>query len=141
MDPLTLLLDVLIVLWLGAVLVGIVRAWSARPPRLGPLSAQAHDRFKMAWNHIVSEFVRAPGQATREAEALLYNVLAARGHPTTGDRLPPSMHEARRWIARERQDGTDALRQAMLNYRKAFDSVLGSRPAARRETPREREMA
>jgi hypothetical protein len=131
MDPLTLLLDVLIVLWVGAVLVGIVRAWSARPPRLRPLSAQAHDRFKMAWNHIVSEFVRAPGQATREA----------RGHPTTGDRLPPSMHEARRWIARERQDGTDALRQAMLNYRKAFDSVLGSRPAARRETPREREMA
>src|SRR5205823_3990198 len=141
MDPLTLLLDVLIVLWFGAVLVGIARAWYARPPRLRPISAQAHDRFVLAWNRVASEFVRAPGEATREAEDLVYNVLVARGHPTTVNRLPESIHEARRWIAREREDGTDALRQAMLHYRKVFNSVLGRRPADGRERTRDREMA
>jgi hypothetical protein len=128
MDPLTLLVRVLIVLWFGAVAVGIVRAWQARAPRLRPISAQAHDRFSIAWNRIASKFVHSPAQATREAEDLVYNLLVARGHPTASNRLPGPMHEAQGWIAREGNDGTEALRQAMLHYRLAFEQVIGRRP-------------
>jgi len=128
MDPLRLLVDILIALWIGAVLVGIARAWNARPARLRPISAQAYDRYSLAWNRVATEFVHMPSEATREAEDLVYDLLSARGHPTGRSHLPESMHEARRWIARERQDGTEALRQAMLHYRYVFDQIIGRRP-------------
>ena len=132
---------ILIVLWIGAVFVAVARAWNARPPRLRPISAQAYDRFTLAWDRIAAEFVRSPSSAAREAEDLVFNLLAARGHPTTHQRLPESMHEARRWMAREREEGTDALRQAMLHYRIVFDKVIGRRPAGEPEESRHREMA
>ena len=141
MDALSLLIDILVVLWIGAVLVAIARAIAARPPRLRPISAQAHDRFGIAWNRIASEFVDSPREATREAEDLVYNLLAARGHPTTGGRLPASMHEARRWSEREREDGTEALRQMMLHYRIVFENVLGRRPSDESERQQRHEMA
>jgi hypothetical protein len=141
MDPLRLLVDILVVLWFGAVLVGIARAWNARPARLRPISANSYDRFTIAWNQIASEFVHAPAEATRDAEELVYNLLAARGHPTGRSHLPESMHEARRWMARERHDGTEALRQAMLHYRRVFEQVIGRRPDDDRERDRRREMA
>lgn len=127
MDATTLLVDIVVVLWFGAVLVGIGRAWNARPARLKPISPQAHDRFVLAWDRVATEFVQSPGEAIREAEDLVYNVLSARGQPTGREHLPESMHEARRWIARERRDGTEALRQAMLHYRRVFDDLLGHR--------------
>src|SRR5436305_1955289 len=128
MDPLRLLVDIVIVLWFGAVLVGIARACNARPARLRPISVQACDHFAVAWDRVAKEFVYASSEATREAEDLVYNLLAARGHPTGRAHLPDSMHEARRWVARERRDGTEALRQAMLHYRNVFDQVIGRRP-------------
>ncbi len=128
MDPLRLLVDIVSVLWFGAVIVGIARAWNARPARLRPISPQAYDRFALAWDRVATEFVHAPSEATREAEDLVYNLLVARGHPTARSRLPESMHEARRWIARERQEGTEALRQAMLHYRYVFEQIIGRRP-------------
>ena len=141
MDPLRLLVDILVVLWFGAVLVGIARAWNARPPRLRPISAQAYDRYSITWNRIATEFVNTPFEATRDAEDLVYNLLAARGHPTGRSHLPESMHEARRWIAREKHDGTEALRQAMLHYRYVFEQVLGRRPEDDRDIDRRRELA
>jgi len=128
MDPLRLLVDIVIVLWVGAVLVGIARAWNARPARLRPISPQAYDRFAIAWDRVATEFVHAPSEATREAENLVYNLLAARGHPTGRARLPESMHEARRWMAREKHEGTEALRQAMPHYRYVFEQIIGRRP-------------
>jgi len=128
MDPLRLLVDIVIVLWVGAVLVGIARAWNARPARLRPISPQAYDRFAIAWDRVATEFVHAPSEATGEAEDLVYNLLAARGHPTGRSRLPESMHEARRWMAREKHEGTEALRQAMLHYRYVFEQIIGRRP-------------
>jgi hypothetical protein len=128
MDPLRLLVDIVVVLWFGAVLVGIARAWNARPARLRPISAQAYDRFGLAWDRIATDFVHAPGEATREAEELVYNLLEARGQPTGRAHLPESMHEARRWAAREKHEGTEALRQAMLHYRLVFEQIIGRRP-------------
>ena len=128
MDPLRLLVEIVIVLWIGAVIVGIARAWNARPARLRPISSQAYDRFELAWNRVATEFVHAPSEATREAEDLVYNLLAARGHPTGRSHLPEPMVEARRWVAREKHDGTEALRQAMLHYRQVFEQILGRRP-------------
>lgn len=128
MDPLRLLVDILVVLWFGAVIVGIARAWNARPARLHPLSANTRDRFMLAWSRVAGEFVDSPSEATREAEDLVYTLLAERGHPTGASHLPRSMHEARRWLARERDDGTEALRQAMLHYRRVFEDLIGRRP-------------
>jgi hypothetical protein len=106
-----------VVLWFGAVILAIVRASDSRPPRLKSISPQSHDRFALAWDAIATEFVHAPAQATRDAEALVYNLLAARGH-------------ARQWIARERQEGTEALHQAMLHYHHVLDQVIGRREMA-----------
>lgn len=65
-----------------------------------------------------------------DPEELVYDLLEARGQPTGRDRRPSAMREAERWIARERHDGTEALRQAMLHYRDVFDVVIGRRPEA-----------
>ena len=141
MDPLRLLVDILVVLWFGAVLVGIARAWNARPARLRPISPQTYDRYSLAWNRIVTEFVDTPSEATRDAEELVYKLLDARGHPTGSSHLPQPMHEARRWMAREKRDGTEALRQAMLHYRRVFEQVIGRRPEGDGDRERRREMA
>lgn len=128
MDPLKLLVEMVVILWFGAVAVGIARAWNARPAPLRPITAQTHDRFNVQWDRIVREFVDMPSEAAREAEYLVYNLLEARGQPTGQSHLPPSMQEARRWAGRGRRGGTEDLRQAMLHYRDAFEDLIGRRP-------------
>src|SRR5258706_15921751 len=135
------LIATFVVLGMGVGIVATARAIAARPPRLRPISAQAHDRFGIAWNRIAGEFLHSPREATREAEDLVYNLLVARGHPTTRDRLPASLHEAKRWSEREREDGTEALRQTMLHYRIVFENVLGRRPGDEPDRQQRRAMA
>jgi hypothetical protein len=142
MDIATFLIDVVIALWILAVIVAAVRLWRARPPRLGPLSSQARDRFTLSWERIAARFVHAPREAAHEADALVLSLLMERGHPVQRGRLPRRIQEARDWLAREGKDGTEALRQAMLQYQVVFNRMIGGRPREKeRATEDHREMA
>jgi hypothetical protein len=140
MEIATFLIDAVIGLWLMAVIVSIVRVWRARSPRLVPLSPQVRDRFVLSWERIASRFVHAPRAAAHEADALVLSLLLERGHPFQSGRLPRRIQDARRWLAREGKDGTEALRQAMLQYQIVFKRVIGGRPQEN-ATESRREMA
>jgi hypothetical protein len=141
MDVVTLIVDAVIVLWVVVVVAGIARAIKARPPRLAPLPEQARDRFGLAWKRVSARFMYEPQSAVGEADALVLSLLSARGHPLDHARLPREMRQARHEAAaavRRSRDKTEAMRQALLQYRKVFERMLGPRPrqaapAARRE--------
>lgn len=128
MDIFTLFVDLLLVMWVVAVLVAIVRAWQARVPRLAPLSPDARIQFVNAWHRIAAEFVDAPREAVYQADSLILSLLRERGRPVRPDRPPKPIQEARRELEHERTNGTEALRQAMLRYRSIFTRSIGRRP-------------
>jgi hypothetical protein len=142
MDVVTLMVDVVIVLWIVAVFIGVVRAVRARPPRLAPLPEQLRNRFEIGWDRIAARFMYEPQWAVQEAHSLLMSLLSARGHPLDPTRLPREMQHARHDAAvaanGHARDRTEALRQVLLQYRAVFGRMLGPRPrhvapAARRE--------
>jgi hypothetical protein len=142
MDVLTALVDLLIVLWFLAVIVAMVRAWQARVPRLAPLSPEVRNQFVNSWHRITAEFVDAPREAVQQADALVVALLRERGRPVHRDQVPGPILEARNWVARERTTGTEALRQAMLNYRSMFTGSIGRRPPEQdQQKIRRRELA
>ena len=72
----------------------------------------------------------------------MLSLLLERGHPVRSSRLPGRIQEARRWLAREGKDGTEALRQAMLNYEVVFNRMIGGRPREKEPaTESHRELA
>ena len=81
MDLVTLTVDVVIALWVVAVVVGIVRAIKARPPRLAPLPEQIRNRFEVGWERISGRFLYEPQWAVGEADSLVMSLLSARGQP------------------------------------------------------------
>ncbi|TMC47357.1 MAG: hypothetical protein E6J20_19870 [Chloroflexi bacterium] len=142
MNIASFLVDAVIALWLLAVIVAGVRVWRARSRRLVPLSSQARERFVLSWERIASRFVHAPREAAHEADALVLSLLLERGHPVQGGRLPGRVQEARQWLAREGKDGTEALRQAMLQYKEVFNRMIGGRPSEKEQAAEnDREMA
>jgi len=140
MDLATMLVDVLVGLWVIAVIVAIARGLQARSPRLEPISPQVQERYALSWERITRRFVFAPREAAQEADSLLVSLLKDRGQPIHGDRLPGRIREARGWLSRESSEGTEALRQAMVRYSNEFERTIGRRrkPAAR---DHRREMA
>jgi hypothetical protein len=142
MDIVALLVDLLIALWLLAVIVAIARAWQARLPRPVPLSPEARNQFVSSWHRIAAGFIDAPREAVHQADALVLSLLRERGRPVQNDRLPKPIREARRCVAGESTNGTEALRLAMVHYRSIFTHSLGSRPPEPdRQDVRRREMA
>ena len=132
MDVVKLIVGAVIVLWVVAIVVGIVRAIRARPPRLAPLPEQARNRFEQGWERISARFLYEPQRAVGEADALVLSLLSARGHPLDQARLPREMQRARQDAAaaakRRRRDRTEALRQVLLQYRKVIERMIGPRP-------------
>lgn len=127
MDLATALVDVVIALWVFAVLFAIVRAWMARRPKLAQLAPETRNGYVLAWDRLATRFVRAPQAAVREADSLVTSLLREKGHPLEYDRLPPRLLKARR-SGFHGQGRTEELRQAMLDYRKVVDDQIGPRP-------------
>src|SRR5579859_4119702 len=133
MDRATLLIDVLIGLWVIAVLIGLVRAWQAR---LIPLTKKARDRYVLAWDRIEARFLFAPQEAVREADGLVMSLLRDRNQSTDYELLPRRAKGARRKLAQDQGRGhTELLRQALLEYRSVLDDLVGFR---HREAVKER---
>ena len=144
MDVVTLTVDAVIVMWVVAVVIGIVRAIRARPPRLTPLPEQTRNRFEQGWERISALFLHEPQWAVGEADALVVSLLSARGHPLDQARLPREMQRARHDAAAaangRRRDRTEALRQVLLQYRKVVERMIGPKPRHRATVGR-REVA
>ena len=110
---------------------------------LHELTPQEADRFVRDWRAVQSRFVDEPGEAIREADVLLTDLMIARGYPMADfDRRAadlsvehgPLVHNYR--VAHEvagrharGEAGTEDLRQAMIHYRDLFDELIG-RPEA-----------
>lgn len=144
MDVVTLIVDLVIALWVIAVVIGVVRAVNSRTPRLAPLPDEVGRRFELGWERIAARFVYEPQWAVGEADSLVISLLSARGHPLDHSRLPREMQQARHDAAAaangRTSDKTEAMRQVLLQYRAVFEHMLGPR-TSRTERPARREMA
>src|SRR5258708_17573671 len=132
MDVVTLIVDAVLALWMVAVVVGVVRALKARPPRLAPLPGQTRNRVEQGWQRISARFLYEPQWAVGEADALVLSLLSARGHPLDQARLPREMQRARHEAAAaangRRRDHTEALRHVLLQDPHGVGRVLGPEP-------------
>src|SRR5258707_13630357 len=132
MDVVTLIVDAVLALWIVAVVVGVVRAIKARPPRLAPLPEQARNRFEQGWQRISARFLYEPQWAVGEADALVLSLLSARRHPLDQARLPREIQRARHEPAAaatgRRRDKPEAAPQALLQYRTVVERMIGPKP-------------
>ena len=133
---------ILIVALVVVVLLLLIRAAGVgrRRPQLRALPTESRDRYISEWDEIEAKFVDAPGQAVREAEALVMSVLGERGHPLTERELPSDVQKAHKLGFTSRGDRTEGMRQALLHYRTVMERMVGSEDQAKRDQ-RRREMA
>lgn len=103
-----------------------------------PLSPDEHARFSHRWNEVQSQFVDDPAAAVSTADALITEVMQARGYPTTDftqraadisvdHPVVVENYRAAHEIAQRRDRGqasTEDLRQAMVHYRALFSELL-----------------
>lgn len=103
-----------------------------------PLTRDQKTRYIANWQSIQAEFVDDPRDAVQHADALLGDVMAARGYPVSDFEqraadlsvdhpLVVQHYRAGHAIAlrHERgQAGTEELRQAMIHYRNLFDELV-----------------
>jgi hypothetical protein len=105
-----------------------------------PLSAEEKNRFASSWRRVQADFVDDPKDAVTRADALLGEVMAARGYPVSDfDQRSADLsvdhpivvqnYRAAHDIALKHQRGeagTEELRQAMIHYRALFDELAGA---------------
>jgi hypothetical protein len=121
------------------------------------LSPAARDRYFEQWRAVQVRFVDTPGEAVREADTLVQQVMRDRGYPvddfdTRADAVSvdhPHLVENYRaahgaWAANERGEATtEDLRQSLVHYRSLFEELLGrgaaDEPISRDEGVVERE--
>lgn len=102
------------------------------------LTPDQADSFAREWRRVQARFVDSPDAAARDADALVTQVMVARGYPLedfetlTGDlsvdhaRVVENYRVARRIAMRHQsgEAGTEELRQAVVNYRALIDDLL-----------------
>jgi len=103
-------------------------------------------RFADRWQQVQSRFVDDPSGSIQNADALVCDVMSARGYPMTEfDRRAEDLsvehpvvvrnYRAAHAIAVRRDRGeasTEDLRQALVHYRDLFDELLEAHPAGRK---------
>ena len=106
-----------------------------------PLDREERDRFRGRWTEVQAEFVDDPAAAVLRADALIQQVMRARGYPMDDfetraadlsvDHADVVEHYRAGHgiaVAHERGNaGTEELRHAMKHYRELFDSLVESR--------------
>lgn len=112
-----------------------------------PLEPAERERFTAQWSEVQARFVDDPPRAVALADALLGEVMKARGYPVSdfdqraGDisvdhpRVVEHYRTAHDIAVRHERGeaGTEDLRQAMIHYRALFDDLVGAREPAARE--------
>jgi len=109
---------------------------------LRPLTPEQQQRFGASWKDVQARFVDNPSAAVNEADALVKEVMQARGYPMVDFEQRSadisvdhphvvSHYRAARDIAlanRQGRTSTEDLRQALVHYRALFDELLESVP-------------
>jgi hypothetical protein len=112
-----------------------------------PLDASERREFVSRWDDVQARFVDDPPRAVAFADALLGDVMKARGYPVTnfdqraGDISvdhPVVIEHYRKAhdiaLRQERDEAsTEDLRQAMIHYRALFDNLVGAQAPQERE--------
>ena len=113
---------------------------------LRPLSAAESDRFVTGWRRVQEQFVDDPEGAVTRGDALVDEVMRARGYPLSSfDRQVADLsvnhprvvqnYRVARDIAISHRRGaasTEDLRQAMVLYREMFEDLLEAKPVSGR---------
>ena len=119
-----------------------------------PLETTERRDFIDRWTEVQARFVDDPARAVAFADALLGDVMKARGYPVSdfeqraGDIsvdhpvVVEHYHKAHEIAVRHGRGeaSTEDLRQAMIHYRSLFDNLVGAQASAA-SPPREREEA
>jgi hypothetical protein len=106
---------------------------------LRPLSAAARERYTASWTQVQARFVDSPVLAVSEADALVTELMNERGYPTdefdSQARLLSVEHghvlesyrsaHAVELESRTQRAGTEDIRNAMLDFRRVFEDVMG----------------
>lgn len=114
--------------------------------KLRPLSSEQAAAFAREWRRVQSRFVDDPDAAVAEADALVGDIMTARGYPPedferrADDVSVDHPHVVENYriarelmLRRERGEaGTEELRQAVVNYRVLFDDLLEVGTSTRR---------
>ena len=136
----TVVLGIIILAVIVIALVMATRSGHMRRPALKTLSPESRERYVTQWDKVESRFVDSPGDAVREADALMLAMLGEREHPLAEEKLPANMRRARREATgKEGKGGTEGMRLALLHYRAVIEEY--ARPEDREETQRRREVA
>jgi hypothetical protein len=112
-----------------------------------PLEAAERREFTQRWDDVQARFVDDPARAVSFADALIGDVLKARGYPVNdfdqraGDIsvdhpiVVEHYHKAHDIALRHERGeaSTEDLRQAMIHYRALFDNLVGVEAPADRE--------
>jgi hypothetical protein len=102
------------------------------------LAPEEHARYLDAWRETQAAFVDEPGEAVREANRLIKEVMQARGFPVVDfeqraadlsvlyPQVVTNYRAAHRIAVKHEQGGvsTEELRQAMVHYRSLFEELL-----------------
>jgi hypothetical protein len=110
------------------------------------LNAEERDRFGASWRAVQAKFVDDPAAAVTEADLLVSEVMTTRGYPMNDfDRRADDLtvdhpnvvenYRQAREIARRHSRGeasTEDLRQAIVNYRALFSTLLEEHHPVRR---------
>jgi hypothetical protein len=119
-----------------------------------PLGAEERREFVKRWDDVQARFVDDPPRAVAFADALLGDVMKARGYPVSdfdqraGDIsvdhpvVVEHYHKAHEIAVRHQRGeaSTEDLRQAMIHYRALFDNLVGAQ-GPRASAEREHEAA
>jgi hypothetical protein len=114
--------------------------------RIHDLTAEQSQHFSDAWRAVQAKFVDDPSAAVTEADALVTELMTARGYPMADwDRRVEDLtvdhgnvvhhYRAAREIATRhanRAASTEDLRQALVHYRELFADLLGAHGNVRR---------
>lgn len=114
--------------------------------QIRPLAEDERRRFSDAWQRTQAKFVDDPAAAVTEADALVTQVMTARGYPMADfDRRAEDLtvehatvvdhyRAARDIVERQarHEASTEDLRQALVHYRELFSDLLSDRPKVRR---------
>ncbi|GAA1832892.1 hypothetical protein GCM10009836_08780 [Pseudonocardia ailaonensis] len=113
-----------------------------RSIKLRDLDDRERATFERRWTDVQREFVDDPDQAVQHADALVDEVMSARGYPVDDFEqraadvsvdhpvVVQRYREARRTAEanRQRKADTEELRRAVTNYRELVDALLGHEP-------------
>jgi len=114
------------------------------------LSREDQQRFIEQWQNVQRDFVDDPGASVTRADALVCDVMRARGYPMSDfdhraedlsvdhPQVVQNFRKAHAIAQRHErgQAGTEDLRQGLVYYRNLFDELLEAHPVGERRTQR-----